>query len=365
MANVIRKFFLVGMILFFLALSIRGQNTILYRNFNPTVDTCSDASSVIIYQIHPSFTPGTFKCTGGVYVAFDFNGGTSGPLSGSGTANFLAKWSAGTTLTDSILTDNGSDTVTAATNPAAFIFNIGNTATLFNVAGAAGAFRDVKARNFFVDAATPNSMCYVNGIKLLVCDPSPINGQILIGSTGLAPVVGNISSSAPITITNSPGFIGVNCPSCSRTLFSNSTAVGNITGGEDDLLTFTIPGGVMAPDNVSISFHASISFSTASETKILRAYLGGFNIFTGSMPSDATPLSIDLNCEIIRVNNVSQKSICSINPSIEGGLILSNTTIANPTVTLADPNVVKLTGEASTTNAIIANFWRGTLHGAP
>ncbi len=85
------------MLVLSLCVLARSQSTILYRAFNPLADTCTDDASVIIYQNHPSFTQGTYKCVGGVYVALNLISGSITSLNGlSGTAQTFATGTSGT-----------------------------------------------------------------------------------------------------------------------------------------------------------------------------------------------------------------------------------------------------------------------------
>lgn len=76
---IIRKIFLVSLIILFLALAAQAQSTFLFRNFNPAI-ACTDAGGIIVFQIHPAFTQGSYICVGNSYVAFNF---------GSGSVNLL------------------------------------------------------------------------------------------------------------------------------------------------------------------------------------------------------------------------------------------------------------------------------------
>lgn len=210
--NLIRKVTLVLLCLVFLSLSAKAQDQIIYKTTlqNP----CFDASNVLVYQTSPSAigTIGFYKCVAGTYTAFNF-GSAGGGLTGSGSADQIAKWSGASSLTDSSVFDDGTTVLIGAG-----ILRIGGSATsniqvpagaaTVNIVDTANAFtKDLKVRQIFLDGATANSPCYVNGIKLLICDPVLTDGQLLIGDTGSPPVAANITGTSPITVTNGAGSI--------------------------------------------------------------------------------------------------------------------------------------------------------------
>ena len=65
-----------------------------------------------------------------------------------------------------------------------------------------------------ISSNTANSFIYSNSLKRIITTSAPVNGQLLIGSTGTAPVVGNITGDSNISIINSAGGIQITCVSC-------------------------------------------------------------------------------------------------------------------------------------------------------
>lgn len=66
---------------------------------------------------------------------------------------------------------------------------------------------------FTMTPLTANSLLYLNGSKALSSTATPTNGQLLIGSTGSAPVLGTLTGTAnQVTVTNGAGTITLSAP---------------------------------------------------------------------------------------------------------------------------------------------------------
>lgn len=65
-----------------------------------------------------------------------------------------------------------------------------------------------------ISSNTANAFVYSNSLKRLVTTIAPTNGQLLIGSTGAAPTLGNITGDANISIINTAGGIQIVCATC-------------------------------------------------------------------------------------------------------------------------------------------------------
>jgi hypothetical protein len=68
--------------------------------------------------------------------------------------------------------------------------------------------------NVLISSNIINSFLYSDSSKAVQTTTAPLNGQLLIGSTGLAPAVANITSLSPIVVTNGAGSIQLSCPTC-------------------------------------------------------------------------------------------------------------------------------------------------------
>lgn len=138
------------------------------------------------------------------------------------------------------------------------------------------------------------------------------------------------------------------------TLYSNSTRVGNLGGGEDDLMTYTVSAGQLAANNSRLEVYGTFDVDTGG-ANTLKFYWNGVAVYnSGSVtPSNA---NIDMHATIIRTGATSQNIIIR--------LITSSTTHTERvvqttgTATLSGTVVLKWTGQdAGSTDDDIAQTW--------
>jgi hypothetical protein len=117
-------------------------------------------------------------------------------------------------------------------------------------------------------SGTPDGIAYFSSATDLVSTPAPANGQILIGSTGNAPVLGTLTAGQNITITNKPGSVTISAAGG-----GGGTLPFFVTGGES---TGTSQGavrnvnklwGFLLPSNVTtteLTYDVTTSDNTAN-----------------------------------------------------------------------------------------------------
>jgi len=142
-----------------------------------------------------NFAPGqTFPGAGGSGTVTSVGTGaglTGGPITNSGTISIPAAGVTNSMLANpSITVQAGSGLSGGGTVP------LGGTVML--------------SSNF---SGTPNGIAYFSSPTSLISTPAPINGQILIGSTGKAPVLGTLTAGQNVSITNSPGSVTISAAS--------------------------------------------------------------------------------------------------------------------------------------------------------
>lgn len=147
-----------------------------------------------------------------------------------------------------------------------------------------------------------------------------------------------------------------------QVLDSQYTAVGNVGGGEDDLMTFTVPANVLGTDGESLEIIAFGDFAANGNNKRLRLKYGGTTIL------DTTALGINgdqwrLQATITRTGAATQIA----NAAIWSGdaLLLALVANASPTETLSGTVVLKLTGEATANDDVrqlaMRTEWRASV----
>jgi hypothetical protein len=163
-----------------------------------------------------------------------------------------------------------------------------------------------------------------------------------------------ITSSNTLPFVKVTGGSGTATPRVGGMLHQNTTGVYNVTTGEDDLMTYTLPANTLSRNGDSLHVIAIGSFGAPSETKTLKLYLGGTSLKT--LLSD-NPISDYwyLDCWITR-RGATFAGVSGIFHYMDAGggaatsliCVLGTSSIG----TLASDQTLKFTGEATSSNAI-------------
>jgi len=129
----------------------------------------------------------------------------------------------------------------------------------------------------------------------------------------------------------------------------NTTAVGNVLTGEDDLITFSVPANTMSTNGQSIYFEMSGTYAGNVGTKRVRIKYGATTMF------DSTALAINggkWTCwgRIIRTSAATQNFFGEF--STNNALLVSQSFEGAAAETLTGAVTLKSTGEATLTNDI-------------
>ena len=137
------------------------------------------------------------------------------------------------------------------------------------------------------------------------------------------------------------------------TVDTDTTAVGNVTTGEDDLITYSIPANTMGTNGDYISFRASGTIANSINAKRLRVKYGGTTVMdTGAA---GIPISAAIQWvvegEIIRTGATTQK--CNASLTTNNATLATYSGYSTAAETLSGAVTLKLTGEAVATDDII------------
>ena len=135
-----------------------------------------------------------------------------------------------------------------------------------------------------------------------------------------------------------------------RILASEIAPIGNVGAGEDNLMQYTIPNGVLAKDGYYLVIEGSFTTAANANNKTLKAKLGSTTLFD----SGAVALnnkSIVVRCVIIRTGAAAESCYVAMN-SNDGTLGCSGL-FTSATESLASSVVFKFTGEATSNNDIV------------
>jgi hypothetical protein len=130
-------------------------------------------------------------------------------------------------------------------------------------------------------------------------------------------------------------------------LNTNSTDVGNVTTGEDDLMTYSVPGATLATNGDKIEGVAYFNTATNANSKTIKLYFGSSSVsYTGVTSAGGV---IECRFQIIRTGATTQKITYTFIPT--NGTIL--TAVSTAGETLSGAITLKFTGDATATDDIV------------
>lgn len=136
------------------------------------------------------------------------------------------------------------------------------------------------------------------------------------------------------------------------TLSVNTTQVGNVGTGEDDLMTYSLPANSLATNGESVEIEAFGTFASNVNNKEVKLYFGATVIFaTGALAFNGDDWRI--NASVIRTGATAQITTALF--ASNGALLAVSTISATPAETLSGAVTIKCTGEG-TANDDIAQF---------
>jgi hypothetical protein len=185
---------------------------------------------------------GTNATTATINIGGAAQTGTITLGSTSGTNTVLIASGAGTGLVDIATGATNPKTVNIATG------NVSNTVDIGSLTGTSSLTLNAGSGGINVPSLTAESVVVTNSNNQL-STATLTNGQLVIGSTGLQPVVSTITAGANISVTNgagsitiaatgSAGFVWNNVATATQALANNN---GYITNDGATLVTYTLP----------------------------------------------------------------------------------------------------------------------------
>jgi len=217
--------------------------------------------------------PGLLNQTG-LFVAsngiLNFASGQTFPGTGSGTVTSVAT---GAGLTGGPITKTGTISIPAAGVTNSMLSN--SSVTVQAGSGLSGGGTVALGGTVTLSgnfAGTRNGIAYFSSPASLTSTSAPINGQILIGSTGNAPVLGTLTAGQNISITNSPGSVTISAASGNVAPLQFFVTGGERTGAsQGPTPNVTKLWGFLLPYNVittEITFDVTITDNTANNYDI-------------------------------------------------------------------------------------------------
>lgn len=133
-------------------------------------------------------------------------------------------------------------------------------------------------------------------------------------------------------------------------LTQNTTAVGNVGAGEDNLITYTLDSNTLVDNGDSIEIEVFGTLAANANNKTIKLYLGSTQLFsTGAVASNAKDWQI--NCTIIKTGSATQECIASFNGDTV--LVTQTADYVSGAEDFTTQLTIKCTGEATADNDII------------
>lgn len=135
-----------------------------------------------------------------------------------------------------------------------------------------------------------------------------------------------------------------------KVLSSIYTDAGNIGSGEDDLSSYSIPGGTLSADGDFLDFTFTVTFAANTNNKQVKLYFGGTTVYaSGAQAQNAG--TMELVGRVIRTGATSQRISVSVRSNTTNFPDVAEYTTA--TETLSGSVTLKATGEATADNDIV------------
>jgi hypothetical protein len=134
-----------------------------------------------------------------------------------------------------------------------------------------------------------------------------------------------------------------------QTLTVDTTAVGNITTGEDDLMSYTIPANTLTVNGDFIEQELAGDFAATVNAKTVKIKYGATTLFsTGAIAVNTGKWHAWV--KIVRTSATTQ--IATVEFTTNNALLVASTDLTTPAETLSGTVVLKATGEGTATNDV-------------
>ncbi len=143
-------------------------------------------------------------------------------------------------------------------------------------------------------------------------------------------------------------------------LTSSFTQTGNTAATETTLFTYTVPGGTLSADGMCLEFMASGSISASGNTdKRVRVKFGSTTILDTIGGAGGAAFDWTLRGTLIRSGAATQKCECVLSYELNGVDQPSQTmNRVGSAETLASDVVLKVTGQGTSANDVVGEFWK-------
>jgi len=137
-------------------------------------------------------------------------------------------------------------------------------------------------------------------------------------------------------------------------VYVSTTAVGNITTGEDVLISsYVAPASALSEAHDAFEITAYGTYGATANTKQIKVYFGTTVILdSGAVAINSGDWTLD--CRVTRTGATTQKSVCKI--ATDNTLLPMDVDVTSPTETLSSTKEIYLTGTATATDDIVQSY---------
>jgi len=157
-------------------------------------------------------------------------------------------------------------------------------------------------------------------------------------------------ASAPVFATTVTATSASNTYKLGGSLTVNTTDVGNVGVGEDDLMTYSVPAGILAGNGDYIEFTMSFDLAANGNTKQVKVKFGATTIYASGAQAQNDGV-IEITGKIIRTGAATQRITYSV--SSNATLFTDYADYVTSAETLSGAITLKATGEAVSNDDII------------
>lgn len=136
-----------------------------------------------------------------------------------------------------------------------------------------------------------------------------------------------------------------------RNLTVNTTTVGNVGTGEDDLRTYSVPAATLAVNGDHLVWEAAGTFAGTANDKRVKVKFGATTMFDTGVLAITAAGDWQVNGLIIRTGAATQKNVARW--SCTDAALSTATDYTTAAETLSGAVTLKLTGEATANNDIV------------
>ena len=176
--------------------------------------------------------------------------------------------------------------------------------------------------------------------------PSSTAGAITASRPTNARPVGAADSATSLVIINTePRNVQTN-------LDAETTAVGNVGAGEDDLQTFSLPAAMLTETGAGVRILAWGTTANNADAKTIKLYFGTDEILSLSATVSEAGMWM-IGAHVVRTGAATQLAVASgtCGPA-DSTITATSSDTSSPTQTLANAVTIKCTGEATTNDDI-------------